>query len=227
VLNRAQGSFALFIGIGLERLFVKRENMKERRQDGFWWAFCCLLVVPLFCQPMSEAKGQERRALGQYIIGTVVSVGGRSSGRTRPFTLIINRYTSPEDVQRLNSALQSGGQDELLRVLSGMDAGRIQLGTGVGVTANAIISTRQEGRTKLIVLYQRNLSFSELRYGTRSEDYKFGYAELYFGGGGNEGMLIPAARVRLKDGNTWEVEDFGTFPARLIGLQTSGGRRAR
>jgi hypothetical protein len=165
--------------------------------------------------------------LGQYITGTIVTIGGRSSGRTRPFTLIVNRYTSPEEVQRLNSTLQSGGQDELLKVLSGMDAGRIQLGSGVGVTANAIISTRQEGRTKLIVLYQRNISLAELRYGARSEDYKFGYAELYFGRDGNEGMLIPAARVKLKDGNTWEVEDFGAFPARLIGLQTRGGRRAR
>jgi hypothetical protein len=181
----------------------------------------------LFCQPVSVVKGQGHRDLGQYVTGTVVNVGGGANGRTRPFTLIINRYTSPEDVQRLNSALQSGGQDELLKVLSGMDAGRIQLGTGIGVTANAIISTRQEGGTKLVVLYQRNLRISELRYGTRSEDYKFGYAELYFGGGGNEGMLIPAAKVRLKDGNTWEVEDFGTFPARLIGLQTRGGRRAR
>lgn len=201
--------------------------MKETRRAGFWWTLCCLVAVTLFCQPVSEVKGQGHRDLGQSITGTMVSVGGRSSGQTRPFTLIINRYTSPEDVQRLNSALQSGGQDELLKVLSGMDAGRIQLGTGIGVTANAIISAKQEGRTKLIVLYQRNLRISELRYGTRSEDYKFGYAELYFGGGGNEGMLIPAAKVRLKDGNTWEVEDFGTFPARLIGLQTRGGRRAR
>jgi hypothetical protein len=202
--------------------------MKERGRVGFWGAFCCLLLVTLCCQPVSEVRGQGGRELGQYVTGTVVAVGGRSSGRTRPFTLIVNRYTSPAEVQRLNSALQSGGQDELLKVLSGMDAGRVQLGTGVGVTANAIISTRQDGGTKLIVLYQRNLSFSELRYGTRSEDYKFGYAELYFGGSGNEGMLIPAARVRLKDGNTWEVEDFGAFPARIIGLQTRGnGRRVR
>ena len=201
--------------------------MKERRQTDFWWALCCLVAVTLFCAAVSEVKGQGRGGLGQYVTGTVVNIGGRSNGRTQPFTLIVNRYTSPEDVQRLNSALQSGGQDELLKVLSGMDAGRIQLGTGVGVTANAIISNRQEGRTKLIVLYQRNLRFSELRYGTRSEDYKFGYAELYFGGDGNEGMLISAARVRLRDGNTWEVEDFGAFPARIIGLQTRGGRRVR
>lgn len=27
---------------------------------------------------------------------------------------------------------------------------------------------------------------------------------------------------RLKDGNTWDVEDFGVFPAKLMGLRSSG-----
>jgi hypothetical protein len=35
--------------------------------------------------------------------------------------------------------------------------------------------------------------------------------------------LIPAARVRLRDGNTWEVEDFGTYSARLMGLKVRRG----
>jgi hypothetical protein len=39
----------------------------------------------------------------------------------------------------------------------------------------------------------------------------------------DEGMLMPAARVRLRDGDTWEVEDFGTYPARLMGLKVRGG----
>jgi hypothetical protein len=68
------------------------------------------------------------------------------------------------------------------------------------------------------------LRFAELRYGARSTNYPFGYAELYVGRGENEGMLIPAAHIRLRDGGTWEVEDFGTFPARLMGLRVRGGR---
>jgi hypothetical protein len=196
--------------------------MKRRTYSSLFAIFCSLLWLT-FIQPMSEARGQ-----GQNITGTVVGVGGRFGGRSAPFRLIINHYTSPEDVQRLNAALQSGGQEELLRALSGLEAGRIQVGTGVGVTANAIIATPWEGGTKLTVLYRRNVNFFELRYGTRSENYKFGFAEIYLGGrGGNEGTFIPAAQVRLRDGNTWEVEDFGVFPARLIGLQQSRGGRSR
>ena len=80
-----------------------------------------------------------------------------------------------------------------------------------------------EGGTKLTVLYQRNVSFYELRYGARSEDYRFGYAEIYLDRRGEgQGTLIPAAKVRL-EGNNWVVEDFGEFPARLLGLRARGG----
>lgn len=202
--------------------------MKSGILSGLLCVLCCVAALTLF-PAASVAQGQGRTFGRQYITGTVVSIGGRASGRTRPFTLIVNNQSSPEDVQRLNAALQSGGQDELLRVLSRMDAGRIQLGTGVGIPANAIIPVpRPEGGTKLIVLYERNIQFFELRYGTRSENYRFGYAEIFLNRNGRgEGTLIPAAQVRLRDGNTWEVEDFGAFPARLMGLQTTSSGRSR
>ncbi len=180
----------------------------------------CGIAGWMLFQPMPVVKGQGDRPARRYITGTVVGVGGRFGGRTLPFNLIVNRNTPPAEVGQLNAALQSGGQDELLRVLSRMDAGRIQIGNNVGVTANAIIATPQDGGTKLTVLYQRNINFFESRYGTRSEDYRFGYAEIYLRPRGkSEGTFIPAAKVRLRDGNTWEVEDFGVFPARLLGLQ--------
>jgi hypothetical protein len=186
----------------------------------------------MLAQTSPVAVGQRRgsRAVEgarQHITGTVVGVGGRFGGRTLPFSLIVNRYSSEEEVRQLNSALQTGGQSELLRVLSRMDAGRITIGNGVGVDANAIISVPQENGTKIIVLYERNINFYELRSGSRSEDYKFGYAELFLRRRNSEGTLIPAAKIRLRDGNTWEVEDFGVFPARLMGLQSRGGVGAR
>jgi hypothetical protein len=172
--------------------------------------------------PVAKAKVDSRLTIN----GTVYAIGGgrRVGNWSGPFRLIVNSYTTPGQVRELNDALQQDGQDGLLKALSKMDAGRIQLGSGIGVTANAVIADPWgEGGTKLTVLYERNVRFSELRYGTRSSDYRVGYAEIFLDRNGKgEGSLIPAARVRLRDGNTWEVEDFGVYPARLMGLRASG-----
>ena len=183
-----------------------------------------LLSIGAF-YPRTNVLAQEG-LVGRTITGTVYFIGGRRPGRSLPFTLRINRITTADEVRELSSALQAGKQDELLRTLSRKDAGRIQIGTNVGVPANAImVNDVGDGRTKITVLYERNMRFAELRVGARSTDYPFGYAEMYVGRGENEGMLIPAARVRLRDNNTWEVEDFGTYPARLMGLRVRGGGR--
>ncbi len=185
-----------------------------------------LLIGIAVITPGTNTLAQGEGLAGRTITGTVYFISGRRPGLSQPFTLIIKRITTAEEVSQLNSALQAGKQDELLRTLSRTEAGRIQIGSNVGVPANAILVNDQgDGRIKITVLYQRNLQFTELRRGARSVDYPFGYAEMYVGRGDNDGMLIPAARVRLKDGNTWEVEDFGTFPARLMGLRVRGGGR--
>ena len=163
-------------------------------------------------------------AAQQYVQGQVIGIGGRRAGLNRPFSLTVNNYTSADDVQQLNQALRSGGQDELLRVLSKLNAGRVSVGNNVGVTANAVIATpTAEGGTKLTVLYERNVAIFELRYGARSADYRFGYAEIYLDARGRgQGTFIPAAKVKLEGDNNWVVEDFGEFPARLMGLRSTG-----
>lgn len=165
---------------------------------------------------------------GATVTGTVVTFGGRRPGRSSTFRLVIRNYTSRQEVERLNNILRSG-QQELLDAISGMSAGQIQTGSGVGVPANVIVAERGgNGDTRIRVFYQRDVRFSELRYGTRSSDYRFGYAEIYIRRNGTgEGTLIPAAKIRLRDGNTWEVEDFGIYPARLMGLRVRGGRVPR
>ena len=197
----------------------------NRRKLSVWLSVLCLVLGLTASVAVGQRRGgrSEGGRQEERITGTVLGVGGRYGGRTTPFSLIVNRYSSAEEVAQLNSALQSGGQDELQRTLSKMKAGRFSIGNGVGVDANAIISVPVENGTKIIVLYERNINFYELRSGSRSEDYRFGYAEMFLRRGQGAGTFIPAAKVRLKDGNTWEVEDFGVYPARLLGLQSRGG----
>ena len=181
--------------------------------------FNLLAIVAVMGLPVVSSYAQQIR-----VDGTVVGIGGRFSGVTRPFRLTVNKLTSPGEVSELNQALSSGGQDGLLRALSRMNAGRITVGNGVGLRANAVIADRWgNGGTKLTVFYERNINFYELRAGSRSQDYKVGYAEIFLDSRGRgQGTFIPAARVRLRDGNTWEVEDFGVYPARLMGLRSTG-----
>jgi hypothetical protein len=188
--------------------------MRKRRTVFLLGALCLVAASAV------SAAAQSR----QYVQGQVVGIGGRRAGLNQPFSLTINRYSSADDVQQLNQALSSGGQDELMRVLSRLNAGRVSIGNNVGVTANAVIATpTAEGGTKLTVLYERNVAIFELRYGARSSDYRFGYAEIYLDARGRgQGTFIPAAKVKLEGGNNWVVEDFGEFPARLMGLRSTG-----
>ena len=193
--------------------------MKKRKFLNF---VCVLFCIALMHLPL-DAQAQGGRSV-QRITGTAVGIGGTMGGRSRSFTLLVNDYTPTSLVRDMNDALRRGGQDEMLRVMSDLKAGRIQIGSGVGVDANVIIADpRPDGGTKLTVFYERNITFYELRYGARSQDYPIGYAELFLDRNGKgQGTLIAAARVRLKEGNTWEVEDFGTFPAKLMGLRSTG-----
>lgn len=182
-------------------------------------SFRLLLMALFVCATCQSSLAQIPY---QRVNGTVVGISGRYAGRSLTFSLIINRYTSPAEVTELNVARQRS-EDELFGAVSKMSAGRIQVGNSVGVSANAIIALPWEGGTKLIVIYERNINFFELRYGSRSADYRFGYAELLLDRNGKgQGTLISAARVKLENGTQWVVEDFGTFPARLMGLRASG-----
>ena len=152
---------------------------------GLFIILCVLCVCPAI--PAQRTS--------QRINGTVVGINGRSSGRSAQFSLIINRYASAGQVTELNTARQQG-EDELFKVLSRMDQGRISVGNSVGVPANVVIAEPWEGGTKITVLYQRNLNFYELRYGRRSADYRFGYAEIFLDQNGKgQGTLIPAERL--------------------------------
>lgn len=182
-----------------------------------------ILLLGALCLVAASAVSAAAQSK-QYVQGQVVGIGGRRAGLNRPFSLTVNNYTSPDDVEQLNRALRSGGQDELMRVLSRLNAGRVSIGNNVGVKANAVIATpTAEGGTKLTVLYERNVAIFELRYGARSADYRFGFAEIYLDARGRgEGTFIPSAKVKLEGDNNWVVEDFGEFPARLMGLRSSG-----
>jgi len=168
---------------------------------------------------------------GATITGTAVIYGSGMNTRTttRLFTLRINGTTSPRDAASYLSTLASGGQDALRDALHKNDLGRFSLGGNIGEPLEAVVIDQVDGKTRIRAVFERWVGFGEIRGGYRSVDYPFGYVEVFVDPrtGRGEGTFIPAARIRFRSGKNGgadqvEIEDFGTFPGRLIGVQMRG-----
>jgi hypothetical protein len=162
--------------------------------------------------------------------GTVVMYGSRFNTRTvtAPFSLTINGATSANDAARLIGVLRERGQSGLLSELDrSRGLGRLSLNNRVGHELGAVLVDDVDGKRRIRAITDRWIGFGELWRGSRSTDYPFTYIELIVDPrtGRGEGTFIAAAKVRFLDNkNTVEIEDFGTFPGRVMGVTMRGGR---
>lgn len=185
--------------------------------------FCsaaALMAAPQTRKRQTPSDEDKMKSAKEVYTGTLVAIGGRFGGRSTPFTLILNDYTDPADEQRYISILKSGGQDDLLDAIRKKDLGSFQIGAQIGRDINYATETETEDGRKITLLFERWIEFFELRFGTRSRDYPFTYVELFIDDAKRkgEGAMIPAARVRYKGEKTIEVENFGAWPVRLMGV---------
>lgn len=195
--------------------------MKRRFAQGF-----LLLIVGI-------AGSFTAAAQTETYTGTIVSYGtGRNTRTTtNTFTLNINGTTPDGEVDRLVSILQEGGQDDLLKTIRKTDLGNISIGPRLGRTLNTVRVDQIEGKKRIRAVFERWMNFNEIRGGYRSVDYPFGYIEILVdpATGKGEGTMIEAAKIRWKrdkksNQHVVEIEDFGTFPSRLMGV-TERGRK--
>ncbi len=161
--------------------------------------------------------------------GTVVLYGSGFNTRTvtTTFTFRLTGQTPEGDIARLVNVLDKDGQDALLKALDDRKVGTFAIGSQIARDVNAAQVTTVDGKTRIRAVFARWLGFGELRGGYRSVDYPFSYLELFVdpATGKGEGTFIAAARIRYREKNgenQVEIEDFGTFPGKLIGVQMRG-----
>jgi hypothetical protein len=178
----------------------------------------CLLVVAI-CSTAAFGQG------ATVLTGTVLTYGYgfNTRAQTRNFTLRIKGQTSEADAARYIGILQKRGQDDLLSSISHNDLGTLSIGNNIGQTVNAIRIARVGDRIRVRAVLQRWLGFGEVRSGYRSVDYPFTYLEIFIDPrtGKGEGTYFGAAKIRFRNDQI-EVEDFGTFPGKLLNVRVSG-----
>ena len=194
---------------------------KQSSQKRGLLSACCLVFVTICLGTITFASATSAAAKEEYT-GTVIGMGGRLGGVSRPFNLVIEQQSTPEEAARAVAVLAERGQDGLLKELQGKKLGYFSMGSQLGRDLNFVqITPTANGGRRILVLFERWLNTFEVRYGTRSQDYPYAYLELYVDASGKgEGTMISAARIRYDKGeNQIEVENFGIYPARLAGVR--------
>lgn len=185
-------------------------------------AIRCLLLVSLaLIVPASAASGAKGRnevfsALAQLPTG----------GTTTNVKIYIDGYSRPEDAQRLNSTLVSGGPNALLKALKKMKSlGRIEREGSVGFyDFKLMISKPTPTGRHIYAVADRPIGFLEAYFNTRSRDYPFGILELDLKTDDSEsekgvGTLIYAAKIRVINGEKVEIENITFAPIKLLGVR--------
>jgi hypothetical protein len=186
----------------------------------------CLVLAGVTQWP-SNVHSQNQRKLGnlpakEVYTGTAIAVGGQFGGASRPFTLEITGYTPNEEVQQDFQVLRTQGQGDFMKAIKHKKLGFFAFDGQVGRDLNFIVETETENGRKITILFERWLQMFEVRYGTRSQDYPFAYIELFINDNGKgEGSLIGLAKVSFdkKNPNNLDIENFGTYPAKLMGVE--------
>jgi hypothetical protein len=177
-----------------------------------------IFTATLFLLSFAPSINAQRQ---EVYTGTIVGVGGRLGGVSRPFTLTLNGHTADGAAEHAVATLAEGGQDRLLSEIRNNNLGRFSIDGQVGRQVNFVVEEHlSNGDRKITILFERWVNIYEERYGSRSTDYPLSYVELIVDRNGHgQGTFIPAARVRFNKKNEVEVENFGIYPARLSGVR--------
>lgn len=177
------------------------------------FALAAALVVPLASSNASAAAPEILR-----LRAFAVDLNNRM--KTNTIDIVIERWSTDEEVAALKAVLVEKGGDKLLSALQKVKprCGYARTSTSLGWDINfARVVDLPEGGRKISLGSDRPISFWESRNAARSLDYEFSLAEIRLPAEGKgQGKAIKAAMVSFnKEKNTLEIENYQREPVRL------------
>ena len=192
-------------------------------------AACFLAVLALTVSmpaPAQEEKPKSEKfgALAYMPHGAGPAMVG--AGARVNVDLYVRSYTSDEEAKILAQALREGGSEALLKKLEDAKSiGKITLTGRTGFYDLKLIrSHRTENGRRIYAIGDRPVGFLEAYVNNRSRDYPFGILQLDLkrnskGKEEGTGALLYAAKIKVLEGNTIDVESYGIDAIRLLGVR--------
>src|SRR5215510_4258711 len=195
----------------------------------FFIASCFLAVLALSLSmpaPAQETKQKSEKFGALAFMPHGAGPAMVASGARVNVDLYVNNYTSDEDAKSLAATLIQNGPDALLKRLEDAKSiGKITLSGRVGFYDLKLIRSHQsETGRRIYAVGDRPVGFLEAYVNNRSRDYPFGILQLDLktnskGKEEGTGALIYAAKIKVLDGNSIDVETYGIDAIKLLGLR--------
>ena len=191
--------------------------------------FIVIALVGLLLQPMDGSVQAKDNALLRMRAFAVNMSGG---GRAGTLDIVVERWSTPEEIQNLRTVLIEKGDEKLLDALQKIKprCGFIKTNRSLGWDLYAAVERPlPDGGRKIVIVSNRPMSFWELRASGRSTDYDFTLAEIRLtkeGGTKGEGKLAQAVKVNYNpETKTVELENYGIEPLRLTEVVVEGAKK--
>lgn len=160
-----------------------------------------------------------------------VNMGSPARWTTLTVEMVVNRWSTDAERDRLMAVLMEKGADALLETLRDMPrVGYIRTPDSIGYDLH--FARRQpsgDGGERVVLATDRYISFWEATNRPRTVDYPFTVIDLRIGpnGEGEGKMSLFAKVIPDKESNTIVLEDYGTQPVLLNNVRKETDRAAR
>ena len=184
-------------------------------------SFAVLIVGSLlFVGPYADA--QEGKLPKRVFIQATAMGTSTQLGRNFSVNVIINELSPPSDQKILLEVFQAKGNEGLVNALSKMPSkGRLAItGTLGGDLAYIRRFEQPDGSVRYRMVTNRLLRFGEVWADSRSSDYQLSGLDVVISKDKkkNEGILLPAAQLKLNKEGQMEIETFQN-PWKLVNIQ--------
>jgi hypothetical protein len=193
----------------------------RRRQFGVGAFLLILLAVMAY----GQTNGQPER-----FTANAVSTSPEYGTGQRIVEITVERWSPNAERERLVSALQTKGSDELLRQLQkNRPVGRIRTPDSLGYDLRyAQQTTLPEGGRMIVIATDRPIGFWEATEHPRSFNYRFTVIQMKLDREGKgTGTLSYATRITAHENNVIELEDFATQPIMLNNIKAESKNATR
>ena len=189
---------------------------------------CVVALAALAGGTPAVAQGDERLEISAFAINmSNIGTGANASVR-----ITIDKWSSPEERQKLIETMVEQGPDDLLKALQkvpekgrfsipglmGPDPNQLRLGHSLRYTWQ---TAQPGGGRRIIIITDRYIGFAEARNQPRTMDYPFTLFEIRVGADGKgEGKMAVATKITFdKMAKQVELENYSSEPVRLNAVQ--------